>query len=306
MKHDKFFKQMMRFPSFQQAFVRRHVPQHIQHVVNLSALKQVSEQLAQAHKLVVPDCILSAPFRESPGRFYLVVEQETSPRKKVIVRLMQAHLRIVEHDLCHTGGEPVPPLVRCLLFCTGTERYKAGVDLFASLHPQVRTLVKEAFVAAPQVFHVQDAPEVTYSEVPELDAVELLMKHIREPHLGQVLERLEPLLRELLHRQNGTVMLNALFNYALAHGSTHEKCDKIIEKGVLHGQVEEIYMSVAEALKQQGWQEGRQEGRQEGEILGFEKGRLTVAQNMLKMGIDRKIIAQTTGLSLKRIASLRP
>ncbi|MEM7589052.1 MAG: Rpn family recombination-promoting nuclease/putative transposase [Myxococcota bacterium] len=315
MSHDKLFKYMMRFPSFQQAFARRHVPKHIQKIVNLDALRQVSEQLAQAHKLVVPDCILSAPFYKGPGRFYLLVEQETSPRKEVLVRLMQANLRIVEFDLCSIQGEPVPPLVWCLLFCTGPDRYKANVDLFAGLHPEVRPIVKEAFVEAPQVFHVQDAQEVTHSEAPELDAVELLMKHIRKPDLEQVLGQLEPLLQEVLHRHNGAVMLNALLNYALAHGSTNEKYDTIGLEGRLHGQVEEVYMKMAEALRQQGRQEAkltymkmaeasRQEGRQEGKVLGLEEGRLQIAQNLLKAGVDHKIIAQTTGLSVKRIAAM--
>ncbi|MEM7403041.1 MAG: Rpn family recombination-promoting nuclease/putative transposase, partial [Myxococcota bacterium] len=83
MPHDALFRQMMRFSSFQQAFAQRHVPQQIQHVVDLKQLQQVPAHFCQAHKSVIPDCVLSAPFKQGPGRFYLVTEQETNPRPAV-------------------------------------------------------------------------------------------------------------------------------------------------------------------------------------------------------------------------------
>ncbi|MEM7403595.1 MAG: hypothetical protein AAF310_06320 [Myxococcota bacterium] len=119
-------------------------------------------------------------------------------------------------------------------------------------------------------------------------------------------------------------MLNALLSYVIAHGKVGDTYDKIEEKGVLHGKLEEIYMTIAQALQrkgeqlglqkgeqlglqkgeQLGLQKGREKGREEGKILGFEEGRLQIAQNMLRAGIEPKTIAATTGLSPKRIAAL--
>ncbi|MEM7402658.1 MAG: hypothetical protein AAF310_01375 [Myxococcota bacterium] len=109
-------------------------------------------------------------------------------------------------------------------------------------------------------------------------------------------------------RQHGFVMLNALLSYVITHRKVGDTYDKMEEKGILHGKLQEIYMTIAQALHQKGRAEGREEGLEKGlekgKILGFEEGRLQIAQNMLRAGIEPKTVAQTTGLSLKRIVAL--
>ncbi len=54
--------------------------------------------------------------------------------------------------------------------------------------------------------------------------------------------------------------------------------------------------------------EAREEGRQEGIELGIEEGRnaekLAIAKNLLSLGIDKKKISESTGLSFKEIEGM--
>jgi len=56
-------------------------------------------------------------------------------------------------------------------------------------------------------------------------------------------------------------------------------------------------MSLAEILKQEGWQEGRQEGWQEANI--------SIAKNMLLAGSDPVFVVKVTQLSLQTVKALQ-
>ncbi len=61
--------------------------------------------------------------------------------------------------------------------------------------------------------------------------------------------------------------------------------------------------------RKEGRKEGREEGRKEGHKKGFEEGTLNkqkeIVKNLLKEGVDIKIISTSTGLSVEEIEKLR-
>lgn len=317
MPHDKLFRCMMRNPDCQRAFIRRHLPQRVQNVIDMDQLAQISEHFAQAHQSLIPDCVLQAPFQQEPGRFYLVIEQETSPRASVIKRLLLTKLRIIEFDFTMAQESDIYPAVWCVLLCTGARRYKGALDVLCGVCQEVRTVIEESWIKAPQLLHVLDTPDVTYSEFPELDAMQLLMKHIRDPDLVQVLTNVKPLLEQIANKPTGEVYVNALLNYAIAHGSTDTRRDIMSLEGLFEGKLEEVFMTLARALedkgiekgkkmgREEGHEEGHEEGLREGKLIGFEEGRAKLIREMLSRGVNPKYISKTTGLSLDEIQALR-
>ena len=71
---------------------------------------------------------------------------------------------------------------------------------------------------------------------------------------------------------------------------------KGIEKGRTEG------MKLGEA---KGIQLGRTEGMKLGEAKGIQLGRTETARNLLRMGMEFRLIAEATGLSLEEISSLK-
>ena len=69
-----------------------------------------------------------------------------------------------------------------------------------------------------------------------------------------------------------------------------------------------IETTITEHVYNQGWIKGEAEGKAEGEAKGEAKGKAEgkkeTAINLLKMGIDVKIINQATGLQEKEIKQL--
>ena len=98
-RHDRFFREMMRFPSFQKAFIAFHVPAKIIAPVNLHKLEPVPESFARANKTIVPDCILRAPFKKAEGWAYFPIEQQTNPTDDMPLRATITKGRILEFDL---------------------------------------------------------------------------------------------------------------------------------------------------------------------------------------------------------------
>jgi len=67
-------------------------------------------------------------------------------------------------------------------------------------------------------------------------------------------------------------------------------------------------MTIAERLRQEGEQRGKEVGIQIGIKKGIEEGKLfekkQIAMNMLLKKLDKKIIAESTGLSVEEIKNL--
>ena len=55
----------------------------------------------------------------------------------------------------------------------------------------------------------------------------------------------------------------------------------------------------------EGLQLGKTEGMKLGEAKGIQLGRTETARNLLRMGMEFRLIAEATGLSLEEISSLK-
>ncbi len=287
-RHDRFFRAMMRFPSFQQAFIAFHVPTKITAPVNLEKLEPVPESFVRANKTIVPDCILRAPFKETAGWAYFPIEQQTNPSDHMSLRAVITKGRILEFELSIRKNK-IPPLIWHIVFCNGQQHWRKSLDLFESMPSSVGNLVRWALTAPPQLIQLVDIPDAERGKFPELDAAEMLMKRAYEDPI-KVIGELENLLEEVLHRYGGMVMLQAMIDYMFP-GDGHKQADDFIlrvEKVVTRQGLREIIMSFSEIFRQQGMQQGK----------------LETARNMLREGIPATTITKVTGLSRQKLTAL--
>ena len=79
-------------------------------------------------------------------------------------------------------------------------------------------------------------------------------------------------------------------------------------KGIEKGRTEGIQLGRTEGMKlgeAKGIQLGRTEGIQLGRTEGIQLGRTETARNLLRMGMEFRLIAEATGLSIEEISSLK-
>ena len=303
MRHDRFFKKIMQFPSIQRAFIERHLPTEIIQLANLNQLQAMPANFAQANKTLVPDCVLRAPYKEGHGFLYIIVEQETNPNKQIPIRLAIARGRVFEYDLLHENSQ-TPPIVWTLIFCTGKRRWKSSLDIFHQLPPTARKWAHDCINGPPQLVQALDMPLVQKSSSPQLDAMQLLMQKAYDDPVQAFID-LGPLLQAILRQKDGKAIFNEMFHYVLT-GDGHESASQVIMRleGSLQGNVRRTIMTIAQVLKKEWLQEGVAKGRQEGEYIGLRKGLEEAAIGMLRRGMQAKEVIEITHLSKQRITEL--
>ncbi|EJQ4759501.1 Rpn family recombination-promoting nuclease/putative transposase, partial [Salmonella enterica] len=135
-------------------------------------------------------------------------------------------------------------------------------------------------------------------------ALTLLMKHIRQRDMMELLDRLPRVMVEWISPEQVRVLINYMVNAGEAPAPEFMRA--LAQRLPQH---EDELMTIAQQLErigiekglQQGIQLGRQEGRNEGKL----EGKLEVARTMLQNGIDRNTVMKMTGLTEDDLAQIR-
>ncbi len=97
-----------------------------------------------------------------------------------------------------------------------------------------------------------------------------------------------------------------------AHSIMRERLDqaerqglaKGLQKGIQEGLEKGIEKGLEEGLEK-GLKEGREKGLQEGKEKGFQESAVTIAKNLIQLGMDNQTIQKGTGLTRDQIEELR-
>ncbi|EIU4013192.1 Rpn family recombination-promoting nuclease/putative transposase, partial [Salmonella enterica] len=135
-------------------------------------------------------------------------------------------------------------------------------------------------------------------------ALTLLMKHIRQRDMMELLDRLPRVMVEWISPEQVRVLINYMVNAGEAPAPEFMRA--LAQRLPQH---EGELMTIAQQLEQIGIEKGLQQGLQLGEQRGIEKGEreatLKIARTMLQNGIDRNTIMKMTGLSEDDLAQIR-
>ncbi|ECC3861229.1 Rpn family recombination-promoting nuclease/putative transposase, partial [Salmonella enterica subsp. enterica] len=135
-------------------------------------------------------------------------------------------------------------------------------------------------------------------------ALTLLMKHIRQRDMMELLDRLPRVMVEWISPEQVRVLINYMVNAGEAPAPEFMRA--LAQRLPQH---EDELMTIAQQLEQigieKGLQQGIQLGRQEGRNEGKLEGKLEVARTMLQNGIDRNTVMKMTGLTEDDLAQIR-
>lgn len=135
-------------------------------------------------------------------------------------------------------------------------------------------------------------------------ALTLLMKHIRQRDMMELLDNLPRVMVEWISPEQVRILIHYMVNAGEAPAPEFMRA--LAERLPQH---EDELMTIAQQLEQKGIEKGiqlgEQRGLEKGRHEGKLEGKLEVARTMLQNGLDRNTVMKMTGLSEDDLAQIR-
>ena len=312
MRHDGLFKTFLTHPATARDFLTCHLPPRLLAVCNLDTLQLESASfLEEDLRPYFADVLYSLKTRQGDGYVYTLIEHQSSPDKHMAFRLMRYAIAAMQRHL--DAGYTHLPLVIPLLFCHGRASPWSSpmnwLDLFSE--PDIaRQLYSNAF----PLIDVSAMEDDEIMQHRAMAMLELLFKHIRRRDLAELLD---PLVTLMSAGYTTEQQLTALITWMLQTGDSAQPQALLASLACRLPHEEEMLMTIAQKLiqegKLEGITEGKLEGIKEGKLEGIREGirkgeldtRSDIARAMLREGADPAFIMKTTGLTAQELAKLR-
>lgn len=294
--HDAVFKTFLRHPATARDFLEIYLPRPLREICNLQTLKLEGGSFIEENlRACYSDVLWSLKTRQGDGYIYVLIEHQSRPDAHMAFRLMRYAIAAMQNHL--DAGHRQLPLVVPMLFYHGMDSPYPGslcwFDEFAS-----PGLAKQLYSAAFPLVDITVTPDDEILRHRRVAMLELVQKHIRQRDMMDIIDRLAAILMTGLTNDS---QLKTLFNYILQCGDAAQFSLFISEFASRVPQYKESLMTIAERLRQAGWQEGQQQGMIQGIEQGQQQGRheeaLRIARTMLADGIDRELVLKITGIA---------
>ena len=312
--HDKFTKQVLSDKKTAKEFFQLSLPKSILAQVDLDTIEQVKEsyvdnELGQG----VIDLIYKVKFGMDDGYLIALLEQQSTQDETMPLRIGKYVLRIASEFLDNHKGSKIP-LIYPLLLYTGQGKYNKPLsiyDLFVNSQKAKEYLTEPIRLIEVSNFEASDIKEKYYGGL-----MMYLMNKVKQQDIFESLKEIMNIITKISKEGNIEIIKSML--YYIINVSDSEKAEGILsefKKAVTTKHGEEI-MTIAERLerkgKEVGIQIGEQRGKEAGIQIGIKKGieegklfeKKQIAMNMLLKKLDKKIIAESTGLSVEEIKNL--
>ncbi|WP_337263726.1 MULTISPECIES: Rpn family recombination-promoting nuclease/putative transposase [unclassified Serratia (in: enterobacteria)] len=293
--HDAVFKQFLTHLDTARDFLELHLPPALRRFCDLSTLKLESGSFIENDlRAYYSDVLYSLRAGEGDGYVYALIEHQSSPDKHMAFRLMRYAIAAMQRHLA-AGHDRLPLVIPILFYHGRVTPYPYSMSwLEAFSEPELARQLYAGHFPLVDVTVISDDDIMQHRRMAIL---ELLQKHVRQRDLADLLEQLVTL---LLTGYTTNEQLLSLMNYVLQVGDTAVPAAFIRELASRAPQHEEVLMTIAQKLEQQGIEKGRVEGRQEGE----REATLKIARSMLANGLDRTLVMELTGLSAEELAKI--
>lgn len=302
--HDGLFKSFLTHPATARDFLTFHLPPVLLRLCNLDTLQLESGSFLEENlRPYFADVLYSLKTTRGDGYIYTLIEYQSSADKHMAFRLIRYAIAAMQRHL--DAGHAQLPLVIPLLFCHGrASPWSASMnwlELFSD--------PESARLLYTHSFPLIDVSAMADDEIMQHRAaalLELMLKHICVRDLSELVDQLAELWKA---EYNTPEQKETLLNWLVQTGDTARPRVFLRELACRLPEEKELFMTIAERLKQEGQAEGhmkgRVEGRMEGRAEGEKRARLEIALAMLKKGMDPAIITETTGLTSEELAKIK-
>ncbi|WGM09041.1 Rpn family recombination-promoting nuclease/putative transposase [Arsenophonus nasoniae] len=294
--HDSVFKQFLSEKETAKDFFDIWLPDEIKALCDLDSLKVESGSFIDSDmKNYQSDILYSVSTKKGSGYIYVLIEHQSTPDKLIAWRLMRYSLSAMHKHLEH-GNKQLPLVFPILFYCGEQSPHPHSthwLDCFED-----RKLAESLYT---QPFKLADVTTLDDGEIMQhkrIALLELLQKHIRRRDMTELLDSIVKLLSYNYYTDNQVI---TMFNYLIQEGNAQKPMEFITEIAKQSEKHEGALMTIAQALKQEGYQLGKNDGVQEGiqigEQTGEKKASMKIARQMLESGMDRQSVMKFTGLT---------
>lgn len=293
--HDATFRRLLSDVGVARDFLQIHLPAELLALCDLSSLKLESSSFVEEDLRQYASDILWSTKTTSgdAGYIHLLIEHQSSADKNMAFRQMRYAVAAMQRHL--EAGNKKLPLVIPVLFYHGQRSpypYSTNwLDCFSN--PGMAQRVYGNGFPLVDVTVIEDDEIMQHRR---MAALTLLMKHIRQRNMMELLDRLPLVMVGVMSPDQVRVLIHYMVKAGEAPAPEFMR-----ELAMRLPQHEDELMTIAQQLEQKGIEKGIEKGMKLGEEKGrFEgklEGKLDVASAMLKEGIDLNTVKKLTGLT---------
>ena len=263
--HNNFFLQQFSNLQTARSFFEEYLPVNVKESMDWSIMHLAPRDFVQkALRNRRSDLLYETRFSGFKGYFYLHLEHQRRPHPDMPFRLLVYMVNIWEQHKKQYPKEPIPLIFPMVLY-QGATSWKVSLSFHEFLEvPHALKPYVPNFT-----YSLMDLSKLSDEEIKGqllLRVALLLMKHIDAPDLKEYLiETILPLLNEFTQKETGLETLETVLYY-LFQGNPHlEKASVIpqIQEQFVSEKAQEVIMTIAEQLRQEGLQQGVQQGVQQ-------------------------------------------
>ncbi len=273
-------------------FFQSNLPDDLKNRVDFNTLKLEHDTFIEPSlRKTYCDLLFSASFDNSPGYFYMLLEQQTKQEELMSFRLFKYMLGICSKYLNANPEATRFPVIYPIILSNSPTAYNVPRniwDLFVN-----PGLAKQFWTNDCNVIDLAQTPDEKLEAQVWAGSMQLFLKHVNEGR------RLKEIIKNrilLLHTYDSNdELIETLLVYGLTTMEENDKIEiaKFLNEEFGKKEGERIMASVAQKWYDEGIEEG------------IEKGVVNTAINMLRQNTDLKFISSVTGLSIDTLQKLK-
>lgn len=282
--HDAFFQKMMSEPKVARDFFKAHLPKKLLERIDLRRLAlQPRIHIDDVGSSYIADLVCKTVIDEKDAYLYLAVEHQSYNDPMLAFRILKYIVHIMDKHLKESEKNHLPLVYPCVVY------HGKGP---CRLQPDIRKLVDapseliDAYFLKP--FKLIDLTQIDDQELAKHQWAGLMELALKAAYLSDSLPTVEMIINLYPTCGDDVGIMHVVLEYTVRSSgvaSIPEFLQMVNQQ--LPSEVGESIMTIAEQLRQEGHQEGHQKGVE------------TMAEHLLRAGVDPRLVARASSLSVK-------
>lgn len=295
--HDATFRQFLTQPEIAREFMAIHLPAELLAICDLSTLKLESGSFVEDDlRQYFSDVLYSLKTKDGDGYIHVLLEHQSSPDIHMAFRMTRYAVAAMQRHL-DAGHKKLPLVIPVLFYAGKRSPYPYSTRWLDEFDDP--ELAGKVYGGAYPLVDVTIIPDDEIMNHRSMAALTLLMKHIRQRDMMELLDSLPHVMVEWISTEQVRILLNYMVNAGEAPAADFMRA--LAERLPQH---EDELMTIAQQLEQKARMEGIQIGEEKGRNEGKLEGKLEVARTMLQNGLDRNTVMKMTGLTVDDLAQI--
>ncbi len=286
--HDSLFKDFLSDIEIARRFLEVHLPKELQQQCDLSTLElQNGSFIGNELKQRFTDILYRVKCRKKDAYLYMLIEHQSGAERMLPLRVCRYEIDVMQGHL-DKGHDELPEVTSLIFYRGRTSPYPYSADILDHFENPGQKR-RGDFPKIPIIIDVSAIPDEEIRTHGSIALLETLQKYIK---VKDLCDFAQDIVTGLDHHPLSKDRKKKVFHYMLSEGNCadFDQFYKMIYQ--YSSKTGEDMMSVAQQLKQEGWEEGQREGQQK----GVQQEKFAVLNKMLEEGLPAELITKITGL----------